>query len=198
MSSEERPDFRGQHVLVITDIHGQRVVHLNAVAYTLGRDSSNSITIQSKSVSRQHATLVRTPSKDNQYVYQIMDGNLSGQRSKNGLKVNEETCQNHILHHGDQVTFSHDAHAIYFILDRDSEQPLDNNSLEFRSIKSEILDPTGTYILEEDLEKISKETLTTAFDVTESERASENRLKQFGPFVIGPVLAAILLTLLLL
>lgn len=111
-SSEPQPIH---HLLVIQDLRGQRTISLDAATYSLGRDLSNSIVLHSKSVSRQHAILLRvtTPKADN-HLFRIVDGNLRGKHSRNGLFVNGNRCFSHDLQHGDTVSFGANTCARYY------------------------------------------------------------------------------------
>ncbi|MFS8884964.1 FHA domain-containing protein [Synechococcus sp. H70.2] len=69
----------------------------------MGRDPSNAIVIHSAAVSRQHALLLRLLHKDGQYTYRLLDGNLEGKRSTNGISVNGQRCLSWDLKDGDPV-----------------------------------------------------------------------------------------------
>lgn len=105
-----------QHFLVIEDELGKRTIPLMDSTCSLGRDPSNSIVIQSPSVSRQHALLMRVINPDtDSHLFRLIDGNLQGKRSKNGLTVNGQTCTKHDLNHGDEVMFGQDVRARYYM-----------------------------------------------------------------------------------
>jgi len=119
---EEREKIR--HLLVVQDLKGQRTIPLLETTYSLGRDSRNAIVLQSRSVSRQHAILLRVtiPNTD-QYAFRIIDGNFKGKRSTNGLFVNGSKCFSHHLQHGDVVAFgNHKAQAKYYTISNLSEE----------------------------------------------------------------------------
>ncbi len=94
------------HLLVVEDSQGQRTVPLQANTYSLGRGSTNSIVIHSRRVSRQHAILLRvtTPGEET-YRFRVIDGDLQGNRSTNGLFVNGQRCFSHDLQHRDLIEF---------------------------------------------------------------------------------------------
>jgi pSer/pThr/pTyr-binding forkhead associated (FHA) protein/GAF domain-containing protein len=94
-----------RHFLVVEDSRGKRLVPLEAASYALGRDSRSSIILHSKSVSRQHALLLRVTLDSGQHLFRILDGNLRGKRSTNGIFVNGERCTVHDLRHGDFIEF---------------------------------------------------------------------------------------------
>lgn len=110
------PQFR--HVLVIEDQKARRIISLEEQSYSIGRESTNEIVIYDRVVSRQHATLLKikkTPNGD-QYCYRIVDGDLEGNRSTNGLIINGNPRESHDLKHGDVVCFGGRARASYYIL----------------------------------------------------------------------------------
>lgn len=98
------------------DIEGenfQRTVVLQESTYVIGRHSSSSIVLPSSHISRCHATLVRKYNQLSGYHFCIVDGDLQGNRSKNGLLVNHEKCFLHQLKHGDAVDFGYGFQAHY-------------------------------------------------------------------------------------
>ncbi|ABW25310.1 ATP-binding protein [Acaryochloris marina] len=105
-----------QHFLVIEDELGKRTVPLIDSTCSLGRDPSNSIVIKSPSVSRQHALLMRVTKPDiDSHLFRLIDGNLQGKRSMNGLTVNGQKCTTHDLNHGDEVMFGQEVRARYYM-----------------------------------------------------------------------------------
>jgi diguanylate cyclase (GGDEF)-like protein len=105
------------HFLAIADPEGQRKVLLDSTTYTIGRNPTNGIILRSQLVSRQHAVLLRVPvPKKSSHVFRIIDGNLQGRRSKNGLLINGKLYFSHILSHGDEIVFSNDTRASYQIV----------------------------------------------------------------------------------
>jgi pSer/pThr/pTyr-binding forkhead associated (FHA) protein len=102
----ERQTIR--HFFIIEDGHGRRVVPLRSTSYSLGRDLRSSIVLHSESVSRQHALLLRVPISHldpNDVLFRIVDGNLRGRQSTNGIFVNGERCHAHDLRYGDFIEF---------------------------------------------------------------------------------------------
>lgn len=125
-----------RHILVIEDQKARRIVALEEAAYSVGRESSNDIVIYEQVVSRRHATIVRvrlTPRLDS-YSYRIIDGDLEGNRSTNGLIINGKLQESHNLKHGDVVVFGPQAKVSYYIistaLDIDLFNPLEPGQLE--------------------------------------------------------------------
>ena len=75
------------NILLLEDALYRRTLILEANQYTLGRHSSNNIQMHSKQASRKHATLLRKfNSKTNQEVFWIIDGDLDGNKSQNGME----------------------------------------------------------------------------------------------------------------
>ncbi|MEE3718476.1 EAL domain-containing protein [Tumidithrix elongata RA019] len=100
--------------LLVEDIQGVRRILLNSTSYSIGRNPSNGIVLYSNLVSRQHATLQRVPMpKKSIQLFRIIDGNLQGERSKNGILINGKRKLSHLLAHGDEIVFSKDTKALY-------------------------------------------------------------------------------------
>ncbi|MGH2415012.1 MAG: FHA domain-containing protein, partial [Microcystaceae cyanobacterium] len=111
-----------RHILVIEDQKSRRIVSLKENTYSLGRDPSNSILIYDRQVSRYHATLLRINDyQSNDYSYRIIDGNLQGKKSTNGLSINGKYCLSHELKQGDIIHFGGKAKIKYHITSQDSE-----------------------------------------------------------------------------
>ncbi|AFY78941.1 MAG: EAL domain-containing protein [Hydrococcus sp. C42_A2020_068] len=107
-----------RHVLVIEDQKARRIVVLEQSTYSVGRESSNDIVIYDRIVSRHHATLLRikkSPRHDS-YFYRIIDGDLEGNKSTNGLIINGKRCESHNLKHGDVILLGNKAKLSYYIL----------------------------------------------------------------------------------
>ncbi|MDZ8224348.1 EAL domain-containing protein [Nostoc sp. ChiVER01] len=122
MLGNEREKIR--HLLVIQDLQGRRTVPLQETTYSLGRHPANTIILSSRSVSMQHAILLRvTVPETDQYGFQIIDGNYKGKGSTNGLFVNGTKCFSHNLRSGDVIAFgSNQAQAKYYAISNISEQ----------------------------------------------------------------------------
>lgn len=102
------------HILVIEDPSFKREINLDAATYSLGRHSSNDIVLSCQKTSRNHATLLRrTDLKTNKCSYWILDGDLQGNRSRNGIYINGKKSLVHELKSGDNIQFSGDAQATY-------------------------------------------------------------------------------------
>jgi hypothetical protein len=101
------------HFLVICDPLGKRTIPLEADTYSIGRDGRNSILVCSRAVSRHHATLIKQ-TEANANSFRIVDGNLEGQRSTNGISVNDLPCYTHDLKNGDRIAIGEQVQAQYF------------------------------------------------------------------------------------
>lgn len=105
------------HVLTVEDPKGFRNFLLHDMTYTLGRSLENTIVLRSNLVSRQHATLLSVlDAKKNSYLFRIIDGNLGGVRSTNGILINGKKRFSHMLCHGDEILFSKDTKGMYQII----------------------------------------------------------------------------------
>lgn len=114
-SSQQQKQTR--HVLVIKDNDGVKAISLEASSYFIGRDPKNSIVLAGKSISRQHAILLRISGADpTQFSYVLIDGNLQGKRSKNGTQVNQEGFVSTRLQPGDSVKFGLEVRGKYLTL----------------------------------------------------------------------------------
>ncbi|MFN5515108.1 MAG: EAL domain-containing protein [Cyanobacteriota bacterium] len=115
-----------RHVLVIEDQKSRRIVPLTENTYDLGRDPTSAIPIYDRQVSRHHATLLRVNDYQNQhFAYRIIDGNLQGKRSTNGILVNGQYCLSHELKNGDEVRFGSKSKANYQVVNLDTESGFD-------------------------------------------------------------------------
>jgi len=146
-----------RHILIIEQPSFSKTVILEEANYSLGRHSSNDIIIAAHKVSRHHATLLRrTDTKTNQYSYWILDGDLEGNRSRNGIFVNNKKCLVHELKHGDIIKFSADIKANYKLVSNSSGVVLDDyNSQEHSSESGSQANNNKTLF--------SKETIVTPF-----------------------------------
>lgn len=121
----EAQEFR--HILVIEDRKGRRIVFLEESNYTIGRDSHNPIILYDYQVSRTHATLIRKMDEEGEnFSYRLIDGDLQGKKSTNGVFVNGHSTISHELKHGDSIRFGTDAKANYYIVPSDSSIDLFN------------------------------------------------------------------------
>jgi pSer/pThr/pTyr-binding forkhead associated (FHA) protein len=108
-------EIPNSHILVIADAKGSRKIPLDGLKYTIGRDVSNDIQLHSRFVSRQHALILRLPaSEPGRYRYRIVDGDLSGKPSINGIIINnQQRVSSYDLCHGDTVTLAPNVQLTY-------------------------------------------------------------------------------------
>ncbi len=106
-----------RHILVIEDEKSRRIVTLEENIYPIGRDSNNAIIIYDRLVSRYHATLLQNKDENNHDLgYKIIDGDLKGNISTNGLVINGKPSLSHDLKHGDLIKFGGKSRALYYIV----------------------------------------------------------------------------------
>jgi len=108
------------HLLIIEDDKGRKEFPLSSDVYSIGRDPKSDIRLFSQFVSRRHATLVRRHREDGSPYYRIVDGNLKGKPSSNGLMINGRKLQAHDLEDEDEVVFGPQVSAKYYLLKRDA------------------------------------------------------------------------------
>lgn len=134
MMDSQRQKIR--HLLVIDDKKGKRTVPLEMATYSIGRDQSNSIVLHGRSISRQHAMILRMTVPDSdRYLFRIIDGNLNGKKSTNGLFINRKKYTSYDLKHGDVIEFGDHIKIKYYVL----SNLLDSEYAEF----SEVNDVSG-------------------------------------------------------
>ncbi len=136
------------HLIHVKDPQGEQTYYLNAATLSIGRDSSNAIQILDPLVSRHHAMLIRMPSQTNQYCYHLVDGDLDGRLSKNGVWVNRKACKRKLLSTGDYIQLgeTHISYLIAVMTPEEYSQYFDACTITFHSLKEEVLDPTGTLV----------------------------------------------------
>ncbi|MFN4858526.1 MAG: FHA domain-containing protein, partial [Pseudanabaena sp.] len=103
------------HTLFITDARGSRKLALDGLKYTIGRDVNNNIQLYSRFVSRQHAVLLRVPGEGGKYSFRIIDGDLSGKPSVNGVIINHhlKVVSSYDLRNGDVITLAPNVELTY-------------------------------------------------------------------------------------
>ena len=114
-----------QHILVFSLTSGQRVFYLEEPQYSIGRYSTNATVINAEGISRQHATLIKTSKNDEHFSYVLIDGTIEGDRSTNGVVVNREKIEKTELKHGDNIYFTGDVKAHYYIIDNRNQECVD-------------------------------------------------------------------------
>ncbi len=106
-----------RYLLVIADQKSRRIVPLTDNTYSIGRDPHSNILLYDRQVSRHHATLLKINDiKHDQPCYRIIDGNLKGKKSTNGIAVNGKYCLSHDLAPGDLIRFGNQSQANYHII----------------------------------------------------------------------------------
>ncbi|MGB3205140.1 MAG: EAL domain-containing protein [Crinalium sp.] len=150
-SNETINHKQSRPVLLVQDNKGKRIVRLDQNIYSIGREAGNSIVIYSKLVSRRHATLLRVtnPGLKNTYCFQILDGDLQGKLSTNGLIINGKQCFSKELHPGDTICFGGQVQVTYLIIDTDKSESeilefFHSNDLLNSSIST--FDPNATLV----------------------------------------------------
>lgn len=93
-----------QHILILEEPGNHEIIYLAQKVYAIGRHSQNDITVYSGAVSRYHATFLKVQyNQVSEEVFWIIDGDLKGNRSTNGVEVNGKRCLSHELKHGDII-----------------------------------------------------------------------------------------------
>jgi diguanylate cyclase (GGDEF)-like protein len=132
-----------RHILVLEDQGCRRTISLEENRYSIGRHSSNSVMLYSKQASRKHATLVRkTNNKTNDYSFWILDGDLEGNKSHNGIFVNGAKCLVHELRDGDLINFGCNVNASYHMISNVSDTHFDRESVSIKNSKEQSIDPS--------------------------------------------------------
>ncbi|WP_434684061.1 FHA domain-containing protein [Pseudanabaena minima] len=112
--SEISVNLSSDHTLVVTDNSGTRKMKLVANQYTIGRETDNTVHLNSDFVSRYHAILRKVHHRDRLDTYRIIDGSASGKLSKNGIVLNAiRKVSSYDLQDGDIVTFAPEVHILY-------------------------------------------------------------------------------------
>ncbi len=161
LEQDQRQLFR--HLFIIDDAEGRRTISLEAATYSIGRDVTNSIVLHSKMVSRQHAILLRvTAPETSNFLFRIIDGDLQGKRSTNGLIVNGRRLFSHDLKHGDVVIFGGDVKTKYFVVSNLSDADFDKfcEATDLSTILSQQVNPFQTLVPDDaDLQNMSEASL---------------------------------------
>lgn len=109
-----------KHLLIVEDDRGRKEFILDNPVYSIGRQSDCDIRLFSHFVSRRHATLVQRAREDGSDYYQIVDGDLNGKSSANGISINGRKVHAHELHDEDEIIFGPQVRAVYFLLNPNS------------------------------------------------------------------------------
>lgn len=118
-------DYSGIKVLaclIIDDDLGRKEYPLTESVYSIGRDPKSNIRLFSLFVSKKHAALIRRYHEDGSFYYKIVDGNLKGKLSDNGLLINGQKLERHDLKDEDKIEFGPGVSAEYRIINRTLDQ----------------------------------------------------------------------------
>ena len=139
-----------RHVLVIND-GKRRAIALDSAAYSIGRDESNAIVLDSPTISRKHAILLRLPTPgQNTYRYRLIDGDSAGNRSANGVFVNDKRCSSEELADGDRIGLGKKIKASYLVVSMGEAEFIRYlESTDFQSLKSDAVNPKATVVASE-------------------------------------------------
>jgi len=105
-----------RYLLIVEDPQGRRTIPLEEMKYSLGRKSDNQIVLRSKHASRYHATLIKKSIDRQKFSYWILDGDLEGNKSHNGIYINGSKCLVHELKDGDLINFGCDINASFHLI----------------------------------------------------------------------------------
>lgn len=164
-----------RHILALELNSLKKTIFLDKNTYSLGRNSTNSIVVHHRVVSRNHATFLKITYKEkeeNKDVFWIVDGDLRGNRSTNGIYVNGEKCFSHELKPGDLIIFGGvDVKAKYDMVDVSAkiflsafkeEEKTDNLNIEEGETESLRNQSKSTFVQdEEDIKEILVEEFTS-------------------------------------
>lgn len=159
-----------KHILEVETKQGKKLYLLEAKKISIGRSVKNSIVIDHISVSRHHATLTKMKYKGkDDDVFWLVDGDLKGNRSTNGILVNGKRCFSHELRPGDEFFIGgYDVKAKYDTLTPDSKQELYSQldqQLEISKVRREV---------EEDIKETIKSTQVNYDEDEESTTLDED------------------------
>lgn len=176
MIDKEKQQIR--HLLVIEDRQGKRKIALQNETYSLGRATSNSIVLNDPSISRQHAFILRIPiAEKNCHIFRIIDGNLNGKKSSNGIHVNQKKCSTWNLKHGDTIKFSKEVTIKYYSLSQISDAEFFEFCASEASISAFFADSSNSF-----------DTLVTGEDDRISSDANLARLASFPELISNPII----------
>jgi diguanylate cyclase (GGDEF)-like protein len=102
--------------LVVDSPSFKKVIRIQNSCYSIGRHPSNNIVIPSPQVSRRHATLIKRINPNLDISFHIIDGDLEGHRSRNGVWVNGESYLERELNHGDVIALAEDIQIFYQVI----------------------------------------------------------------------------------
>ncbi|MGI0479442.1 EAL domain-containing protein [Geminocystis sp. CENA526] len=117
-------DHKKNHFLLLfpDNPSEQKVLSLTESIYSVGRHSDSTIKLTSSSISRHHATLIRKDLGETESIYILIDGDLKGQRSQNGILVNGKKTIHHPLEDGDVIIFGTNEYKAIYKQENDIEK----------------------------------------------------------------------------
>ncbi len=175
------------HILVIEEATFRKTILLEESAYSIGRDTKNTIVVKSKKVSRFHATLLRRiDAKNKAYSYWILDGDLQGNRSTNGVFINNKRCLLQELNHGDFIKLGHEVQFTYYLLNN----PKDISYFQRQDFEDQEKDQDNDTSTAEKLEDKQKKTIfISEANVEEEDKASDlEKLASFPELSPNPII----------
>ncbi len=104
----------------------QQIV-LGSDIYSIGRHSSNKIIVHSETISRFHCTIlpVKYQGQNQQQLFWIIDGDLQGNRSSNGIYINNNKCLSHELKPGDMIRVGgNEVEISYLVIDLNTSEEI--------------------------------------------------------------------------
>ena len=137
------------HRLIIHDDKGKKEIVLTNSSYSIGRGQKCNIFLSSRFVSRRHATLFKIMADDGRAYYRIVDGDMKGKMSVNGLRINGRKVHYHDLKDGDKIFFGSQVYAIYEHRQHDSfptippDDPFDITLIDPAMIVNETEESSG-------------------------------------------------------
>ncbi|MEO0377558.1 MAG: FHA domain-containing protein [Cyanobacteria bacterium P01_A01_bin.17] len=112
-----------QQLHLLIDVGQEKVISLINCKYSIGRDLSNDIVLESGTISRFHATLVKSKNPSGEHcIYKLVDGKAGGDPSVNGIMVNEKRVDEHSLVDGDLIHFGGVIKAIFRVYQSTNKQ----------------------------------------------------------------------------
>jgi diguanylate cyclase (GGDEF)-like protein/PAS domain S-box-containing protein len=113
-----------RHILAVESGTWKKNFFLDKNSYSIGRNSTNSLIINHRVISRNHSSLIKVTyssqkdSNQEENLFWIVDGDLKGNRSTNGIYVNGKQCLCQALKPGDVIFFGGiEVKAKYDIID---------------------------------------------------------------------------------
>lgn len=180
------------HLLSIQMSGSEQVILLESSTYSIGRHEANSIVLNSSAISRHHATLLRfSDPKTKKYYFRIVDGDLNGKPSLNGISVNGRRCSSHDLKNQDIIDFSEDIKITYYHVSS-SEDPIYPHSLQVCELpipifKADLFNNAALYPKDTHQELRSSENNTTVDGARNCNNSELYRVYSFSELTPYPI-----------